>query len=222
MLNAKETINTTIVQLSLLNATGSDSRPASFDDLVALNTARECIDELFRDCIDELSVDPKTAALWSAIASASKLSSKPASGTQKSYGLQAADSRADSRADKRVGLFWRTFAPVFAWDFLPIDFLHELYTQWLSTEFPRDVAFSRETFPRRLKAALAAPGNAASDNAASDNAAPANNTSGEWLHVRSRPGSLMDAAEPLVELLPNWTPISSDRALYGLRRGATV
>lgn len=184
MLNTAETLATAIEQLSLLSA----ERTASLDDLIALNIARECIDELFRDCVDELSGDPQTAALWSALASASKLSSKPASGTPAT----------DFRAETRVRSFWREFAPVFAWDFLPLEFLHELYVQWLRTEFPGDTAFSRETFTRRLKAVVTA--------------------SGEWFHTRSRPGSLMNTPEPLLARVPNWAHDGSDRAVYGFRR----
>jgi hypothetical protein len=96
-------------------------------------------------------------------------------------------------------MFWQTFAEHFAWDFLPMEFLHCLYVQWMSAEFPKDVPFTREAFTRRLKGPVAA--------------------AGAWSYTRSRPGLLMNAAEPLLAQAPGWTHDGSDRAIYGFRRG---
>lgn len=185
-----EPAQTAIEQLSLLRP----DQPATFDDLVALNTARECIDKLFRDYIDELSSDPRTAAVWSAVGSAVKMTSKPAPGTRTSYGQHTTD----ALPNRRIRSFWDTHAKRLTWDFLPFDFVHALYVQWLGATYPMDAPVSRETFPRRLKAVATA--------------------SGEWNHTRSRPGSLMNAAEPLAERLPGWSHDGTNRAIYGLRR----
>jgi hypothetical protein len=193
MKTTEQTLATAIGQLSLL----SPDRPTSFDDLVALNAARDCIDELLRACVDELSTDPQTSALWSAVSSAIKLSSKPAPTKKQPHSSETVS----SRADKRIRSFWREFAEHFAWDFLPMDFLHALYTQWMSAEFPKDAPLSKETFTRRLKVAAAA--------------------SEGWSYSRSRPGCLMNAAEPLLDQVPNWTHDGSARAIYGLRRSGS-
>ncbi|TFB59017.1 hypothetical protein E3N86_12295 [Cryobacterium sp. Hz7] len=46
--------------------------------------------------------------------------------------------------------------------------------------------------------------------------------SGEWLYTRSRPGSLVSAAEPLTARAPGWTRNRSDDAQYGLRRSKSA
>src|SRR5664279_503556 len=120
MLNntAADTLSTAIEQLGLLGT--STEQPATFDDLVALNTARECIDELFHDCVDELSAGPETANLWSAVISAGRLTSKAnATRSAPARGAHAhASTSTESHATRKVNLFWKTFEPTFTWDFL--------------------------------------------------------------------------------------------------------
>jgi Poxvirus D5 protein-like len=168
----------------------SFDKPASLDELTALSVARDCIDQLLHSCVDELRTHPQLAHSWSAIADA--LGSTSTSATRQLF------TSPQVLANKQVLSFWRAFAERFAWDFLPAGFLHALYTQWLSTAFPEDTPLSRETFTRRLKAVAIA--------------------SGEWIHTRSRPGSLMNAAEPLATQLPHWTRDGSNDAVWGLRR----
>lgn len=189
MLNntATDTLATIIEQLGLLGT----GRTSTFDDLVALNIARECIDELFHDCVDELSAGPETANLWSAVISAGKL-------TSKSRSAPARISNTESHATRKINLFWKTFETTFTWDFLPGSFLYAVYKQWLTAEFPGAAALPKKTFTRRLNAAAAA--------------------SGEWAHNRSRPGSLMSAEEPLLTRASGWSPDESDCAVWGLRR----
>lgn len=190
MRNTEQTLSTAIGELRCL----SPHRPASLDELVALRAARDCIDELLRSCVAELRADAKNAAAWTDIAYA--LDSPSAGAARQLYGAHS------TLADKQVLWFWEAFADRFAWDFLPASFLHALYIQWMSVEFPEGPRFSKETFTRRLKAAAEA--------------------SGQWAHTRSRPGSLTDAAEPLAAALPGWTYDGSGRAVYGLRRNGTV
>lgn len=186
-----------IEELSLLDTT----RPASFDDLVALNIARRSVEALLRACAEELGTDPKMAFLCDALTVATELSPSPARGSRRQRSTQHSAQKADPRANLRVRSFWREFAPEFAWDFLPLEFLHALYAQWLHEEFPGDAVFTRETFGRRLKATAIA--------------------SGEWVHARSRPGYLMGAAEPLLARTSGWVPDESDRAFYGFRRSGS-
>lgn len=100
--------------------------------------------------------------------------------------------------DEQALTFWRTFAPQFAWDFLPSDFLYALYVHWMGQQFPRDTPHLKKALMRRLKDTVA--------------------NSGTWFHSRSRPGSLMDAEEPLAARATGWTHVRSDDAIYGLRR----
>ncbi|WP_166789786.1 primase-like DNA-binding domain-containing protein [Cryobacterium fucosi] len=183
----------------------SPQRPASLDELVALRTARDCIDELIRSCVDELRTDPQSNHTWQAVADALRASSAAAARQQ--YGSSLAP------ADEHVLAFWHEFEDSFAWDFLPVDFLHPLYTQWMSEEFRADTPFPKKAFTRRLKAA----------------ATP----SGDWVYVRSRVGSMMDAAEPLASRVPGWSGAAAGNAgagtegsagspQYGLRRSATM
>lgn len=193
MSNLTQAIATTIRHLTNVNSEG----PASFDDLVALNSARDCINQLFSDCVDELGADPASEPLWTAIASALELSAPVSS--RKPYGSQSTAAQG-SRADTRVAKFWDTFADQFAWDLLPTGFLHALYGHWMAERFPREATLSKTAFTRRVKAAAI--------------------DSGKWSYTRSRPGSLMDAAEPLAKLASRWSHDGSDDAIYGLRRVA--
>jgi hypothetical protein len=190
MLNAEQTLTTAIGHLCRLSTAG----PASLDELVALSAARVAIDELFQNCTNELRADPQVAPVWSAIASAIESQAKRGPSKGVSYGSQ----KADSNADAQVLTFWRTFAPQFAWDFLPSSFLYALYVHWMAQQFPRDTPHLRKALMRHLKDAVA--------------------TSGDWFHSRSRPGSMMDAPEPLAGSAPGWAHVRSDEAIYGLRR----
>lgn len=187
--------NAHILATAIGRLTGlNPERPVSFDDLVALNVARECVNALFNDCVDELSVDPEAMPLWAAVASAIELSAPTASSKHKapSSGIAAAG------AGARVVKFWDTFAERFAWDFLPTEFLHALYAQWMEARHPMELALPKTTFTRHLKAVLA--------------------NSDSWFYTRSRPGSLMSADEPLMAHLTSWQHDGSYDAIYGLRR----
>lgn len=185
MLDTGQKLATAIDELTKL----STGQPATLEDLVALSAARDCIDELFRACTDELRNDPRVAPMWEAIAVATKLQPQRSPGRQKSAIYQPED---------HVELFWTTFAGRFTWDFLPVDFLHALYIQWLSEQHPRVVALSKYTLTRRLKCAAA--------------------KSGDWFHTRARPGTLMKASEPLTARVPHWGHDGACAAIYGLRR----
>ncbi len=172
-------------------------QPSCFENLVALNAARNCIEALFKSCSEELSSDPETADLWEAVASAAAVQSKD----RKSKNLPVRTSQQyenPARSDEQAEMFWNAFADKVAWDFLPVDFLHALYTQWMSEQFPGAVQFSKGALTRRLKRAAA--------------------KSGDWHHSRSRPGSLMRAAEPLAERVPEWSHDGSNATIYGFRR----
>ena len=178
--------------------------PATLAELAALSAARDCIDELLRTCVAELRADPLNATSWPAIAAA--LSSASASAAQKRDGAKppaaAAAWLANSTADGQILAFWQAFAELFRWDFLPVDFLHALYADWMSEGFPTDTPLLKKAFTRRIKTVATA--------------------SGEWLYTRSRPGSMMDAAEPLTARVTGWTRNRSDDAQYGLRRSKSA
>lgn len=163
--------------------------PASLEDLVALSAARECIDELFRSCTNELRADPAIAPVWEAVSSAIKLQPNRAPSKAKNVLGQS---------DEQVLEFWDAFAGHFTWDFLPNDFLHALYEHWMAERYPNDVAFSSKALTRRLKSAAV--------------------RSGKWFHTRARPGSLMKATEPLAARVPHWCHDGTDAAISGLRR----
>ncbi|ALE93769.1 hypothetical protein AOC05_17910 [Arthrobacter alpinus] len=185
MLNAAQNLVTATAELAKL----STDQPATLDDLVALSVARDCIDSLFRSCTDELRSDPRVAPMWEAMAAAIKLQGKQGFSKPKTVHCEA---------DQQVLMFWNAFADRFAWDFLPVDFLHALYAHWMAEQFPQEVAFSKTALTRRLKRASA--------------------TSGNWFHTRARPGTLMHASEPLTARVPGWSHDGSDAAIYGLRR----
>lgn len=202
MLNAEHTLTAVIEQLDCLNL----DHAASLKDLVALNTARDLLDELFHACTAELRSDPELAPVWAAIAAGvDELSSKQRSRARDSRGYLTSTAGTaalpvdqDKRASDLVAEYWQFFKQSFVWDFLPAEFLHLLYVQWLTKQYPSDAALSRFTFARRLKTAVA--------------------FSGDWFYVRSRPGSLMAAQEPLAQFVPCWRKDASDVARYGLRR----
>lgn len=115
---------TAIEELTLLDT----ARPATFDDLMALNIARNSVEALFRACIAELSTDPKNAALWSALTAANDLSS-PARGSRRHDSARSNSGpngaqNPDGRANLLLQAFWREFAPDSTWDFVPLEFLH--------------------------------------------------------------------------------------------------
>lgn len=171
-------------------------QPARFEDLVALNAARNCIDELFKACSDELRSDPETTDLWEAMASVVTMNSKHRTGMHGA--AKQSPQGTTSTSDQRVEMFWNTFAGRFTWDFLPVDFLHALYTQWLSEQFPHEPALPQGALTRRLKSAAA--------------------KSGDWYHTRARPGSLMKTTEPLAARVPQWSHDGSNATIYGMRR----
>ena len=194
--NSDRTLRTALAQLQSLNP----DAPASLDELTALSTARDCIDELLRTRVAELRADPENSASWPAIAAA--LRSSSASAAQQKYSAQPPAATAawiaNATADGQLLAFWQAFAERFRWDFLPVDFLHALYADWMSEEFPADTLLLKKAFTRRIKTVATA--------------------SGEWLYTRSRPGSMMNAPEPLTSRVPGWIRDPSDHARYGLRR----
>ncbi len=99
---------------------------------------------------------------------------------------------------EQVAAFWTDHSEQFAWDFLPNGFLYALYRAWPQAT---GRGLSKETFMRRLIAVAV--------------------DSGRWEHIRSRPGSRMQASEPLVRTAKTWSHNGADsRALWGLRRVA--
>ena len=200
MRNSDHPLRAALAELNNLNP----NDPASLAELAALSNARECIDELLRTCVAELRADPGNAASWPAIAAALRSSSAAAAQQPPSAKPPAATAAwlANAHADGQILAFWQAFAELFAWDFLPVDFLHALYADWMNQEFPTDTHLLKKAFTRRIKTVATA--------------------SGEWLYTRSRPGSMMSAAEPLCARVPGWNPDPSDHAQYGLRRSKPV
>lgn len=169
-------------------------RPASLDELTALSAVRNCIDEMLRACVTELRTDPQTTHDWSTIAYA--LGSSSVNAARQKYGSALAP------AEEQVLNFWNAFAEDFVWGFLPTTFLHALYVQWMSEAFPEDETLLKKAFARRIKSVAT--------------------TSGEWVYGRSRPGVLMDQAEPLTQRVRQRLRSEVEGGQYGLRRTATV
>lgn len=94
-------------------------------------------------------------------------------------------------AQQRLALeFWAEFEQVFVWDFLPFNFLHDVYMAWLAEQQVSDGPGENPAplSSRGLTMALAEQVSA---------------ESGIWecreLSRQSRPGTRMDAVEPLVQ-----------------------
>lgn len=167
---------------------------------MALNTVRETVNALFASCVEELGADPAAEDLFKAVGAALELQApqrKQRGTTRTAYGWQA-DAGPGSTSDLRVRTFWREHRDRFPWDFLPTAFLYPLYRHWFASRFPREVELSQMVFARVLK--------------------PVATAGGSWIYTRSRPGCLMDAAEPLTGQALGWEHDGSDHAIYGLRR----
>jgi len=107
--------------------------------------------------------------------------------------------------DQYILHFWQTYAWRFAWDFVPFSFLYELYEQWLRTQAAAGLhlpLLEAQVFGRRLAAAATA--------------------TGEWTYDRRRPENLMDAPEPLTELLPGWKRPEAHQSVNGYVRSGIV
>jgi hypothetical protein len=106
------------------------------------------------------------------------------------------------KSHEDVQAFWARFSGLFVWDFLPFSFVFELYEEWRRIEtlegWPRST-HQWGQFARQVKQLAVG--------------------SGEWTHHgRLRAGSLMDAYEPLTELLATWRPTARDHPVAGLLR----
>jgi hypothetical protein len=199
MRTTDQALGTAIAELNCLRP----GAPASLDELTALSIARDCMDELLHARVIELRADTRVTHSWAEIASA--LGAPSPSQISQKYGPKGPRTIPDADANEHVLAFWNTFAPRFAWGFIPLGFVHALYVQWLDAEYPAGAhaPLTRETFTRRLTKVATA--------------------SGQWAHSRSRPGSLMDAPEPLAaQLGASWAHDGSSKAIYGLRRSGTT
>jgi hypothetical protein len=175
-----QTIATAISSLS-----GLLSEPAaSFEGLATLHDVREKINDLFDSYAAELRADPNTAPMWNAIAAALP---RPAHATS------AAPSH-----DARVEAFWREHSEQFTWDFVPMEVVHEIYTDWMRRQHPSADQLTRLAFSRSLRRIL--PGR------------------GAWRYTRARAGALARVDEPLARGV-DWRP-DGNAAVYGLRRQA--
>ncbi|TFD01320.1 hypothetical protein E3T28_07120 [Cryobacterium sinapicolor] len=108
-------------------------------------------------------------------------------------------------SDQYILLFWLTYAWRFTWDFVPFSFLHELYQHWVraqAAEGLRLPMLKPEVFGQRLAAAATA--------------------TGEWNNTRRRPEDLMDAPEPLTELVPGWKRPEKDQHVHGYLKSGIV
>lgn len=107
--------------------------------------------------------------------------------------------------DQYILHFWQTYAWRFAWGFVPFSFLYELYRHWLRTQAAEGLhlpLLEAQVFGRRLAAAATA--------------------AGEWAYDRRRPENLMDAPEPLTELLPGWKRPEAHQSVNGYVRSGIV
>jgi hypothetical protein len=197
MRNTEQTLKTAIGELRCV----SPDRPASLSELTALSAARSSIDELIRSCVSELRADTLGPATWTEISYALDNASPRAA--RRRHGSMVVS--ATGEEDDQILAFWNAFAKRFAWDFLPVDFLYALYLNWMRTDLPPGLTatvFTRRTFVRRIKTPATA--------------------SGEWIHRRSRTGSLMEASEPLENDLTGWIRDDSNAAIQGFRRRSTM
>lgn len=185
MLNTEQTLPVAMDQLRCINP----DTPATASDLFALRVARDSLDALIAACVEQLRTDPNTTHTWSDIANALALDSATAARLR--FGASPLHDR-PSAAN-----FWRAHAGRFAWDFLPVDFLHALYVGWLLTESPTEVPLEPKAFTRQLKSAVPGSG---------------------WVYSRSRSDHLMRADEPLIASAKGWSRTDTHAGLYGFRR----
>ncbi|KGJ71637.1 hypothetical protein GY21_20805 [Cryobacterium roopkundense] len=243
MHNTEQTLGTAIAELNCL----SPGAPATLGELNALNVARDCIDELLRSCVSQLRAEAATRHSWGAIAHVLDASPRgtqqkyspalvtavsgagllldlhrpvlaPALGHDHDDQTQL-EHRLDLvvHANDRISAFWKEFAPRFAWDFLPTEFLHALYVEWMTTEVVGEEPLGKAAFTGRLTKIVSAEsvisepvsvGNASTQAAAPDG----------WRYTRARAQRLMRAAESMADQLHGWSPDSSGNAIYGLHR----
>lgn len=107
--------------------------------------------------------------------------------------------------DPNILYFWLTYARRFAWDFVPFSFLYELYKHWLRSQAAEGLAqveLDAPIFGRRLAVAATA--------------------TGEWIREKRRPENLMDAPEPLMELVPSWKRPQGNLPVHGYLRSGVV
>ncbi|SEN98560.1 hypothetical protein [Cryobacterium luteum] len=206
MHNTEQTLGTAIAELNCVRP----STNASLDELTALNVARDCVDQLLRNCVTELRADPQTTHTWGAIG---YVLDSSAHAVQQKYSptptvpaltepapaplLETQPNHEPSDAE----VFWEAYAGCFSWNFLPSDFLHALYLRWMDTERPGITPLQKCALTRRLKKVIASE-----------------SSPGEWFYTRARAHAPMSAAEPITALVPAWTPDTSDKPLYGVRR----
>lgn len=186
MKHTEQTLSTAIGELRCIRP----DTPAALDELRALSIALDCVDGLLRSCIEQMRTDPDATQSWADIAYA--LGSDSANAVRQRFGALP------PTPNEQIATFWNDHVDRFAWDFLPSEFLHTLYTSWMHAHSADSPPVTHETFTRRVKAIATA--------------------SGHWFHVRSRPQALMTASEPLLTQIPQWSMPESNRALYGLRR----
>jgi hypothetical protein len=212
MRNTKQNLSTAIAELHCL----SPDRPASLEELTALSTARDCIDQLMRDCVAQLREDHPPIA-WSEIATV--LGTPSAAAARQRYGSEVAVDVAgtgggsalgktgvkyNAPATERALMFWLSIAERFSWGFLPVGFVHALYVEWMNAEFPAEQTLGRTAFTGRLKPIAAAT------------------ATGEWRYMRLRAASLLGAPEPLCARVPAWSVTDLEKAQYGFLRVGPV
>lgn len=177
-------MHTQSIASAITALSGMLSEPeASFEGLAALHEVRQQIDDLFGAYAAELRADPTTEPVWRAVAAA--MSHSPS--TKPSQTCR----------DARVEAFWSSHSDAFTWDFLPMEMVHEVYTDWMRDNHPAEHPLPTRTFSKRLRQLLP--------------------ECGAWRYTRSRAGSLMRCCEPLA-LKVGWRHDGSDAAMYGLRR----
>jgi hypothetical protein len=205
MQNTEQTLGTAIAELNCVRPGTS----ASLDELTALNVTRDCVDQLLRACVAELRADPHSNHSWGAIG---YVLDSSAHAVQQKYSPAATEgapaSMLETQPDHEVSdveVFWDAYARLFSWNFLPADFLHALYLHWMDTERPEATPLKKCALTRRLKKIFVNE-----------------RASGEWFYTRARAQTPMSAVEPITALVPDWSPDTSDKALYGARRRTSI
>ena len=206
----QQALGTAIAELHCL----SPDRPASLEELTALSTARDCIDQLMRDCVVQLREDHPPIA-WSEIANV--LGTPSVAAARQRYGSEVAVANTgagtalgktgvkyNAPATERILVFWLSIAEQFSWGFLPVSFVHALYVAWMTAEFPAEQPVGRTAFTGRLKPIAAAT------------------ATGEWRYTRLRAASLLGAPEPLCARVPAWSVTDLEKAQYGFLRVGPV
>lgn len=155
----------------------------TFEGLATLHGVREQINELFETYASELRADPSVEPMWNAIAAAMSTPS-----------AASIPSASKSCHELRVEAFWGEHVEQFTWDFVPMEVVHEIYSDWMRRRHTDEAVLTKAVFSKRLRKALP--------------------ECGAWRYTRARTGVIMRVYEPLAQEV-SWRPTARTQRSTG-------